>query len=138
LGHNPPVRPQTVSKATTRGVRVEVQSQHLPRQSAPSVQRYVFAYTIRITNTSENIVQLVSRHWTITHGDGAVEEVRGPGVVGQQPVLRPGQAFEYTSGCVLRTPRGTMHGTYQMVVEGGTAFDANIAPFSLETPYSLN
>jgi ApaG protein len=138
MGHNLAVRPRTTSTATTRGVRVEVRSQHLPQQSAPTQQRYVFAYTIRITNTSEETVQLISRHWIITHGDGAVEEVRGPGVVGHQPVLPPGRSFEYTSGCVLRTPRGTMHGTYQMAVQGGEGFDAIIAEFALETPYSLN
>jgi ApaG protein len=132
------VRPQTRSTATTRGIKVEVQSQHLPRQSAPAQQRYVFAYTIRITNTSDHTVQLVSRHWKVTHGDGHVEEVRGPGVVGQQPILKPGQSFEYTSGSVLRTPLGTMHGTYQMAVQGGEGFDATIAPFALETPYALN
>lgn len=128
----------TTSTATTRGIRVDVRSQHLPQQSSPISQRYVFAYTIRITNESDQPVKLVSRHWVVTHGDGHVEEVRGPGVVGEQPLLRPGAGFEYTSGCVLRTPRGTMHGTYQMVLEDDSTFDAAIASFVLEAPYSLN
>lgn len=128
----------TTSTATTRGIRVDVRSQHLPQQSSPIRQRYVFGYTIRITNESDQPVQLVSRHWVVTHGDGHVEEVRGPGVVGEQPLLHPGTAFEYTSGCVLRTPRGTMHGTYQMVLQDESTFDAAIASFVLEAPYSLN
>ena len=98
----------------------------------------MFAYTVRIDNEGAETAQLRSRHWIITDGDGRVEEVRGPGVVGQQPLLKPGEHFEYTSGCVLQTPRGQMHGTYQMVRDGGATFDATIAPFDLALPYSLN
>lgn len=128
-----------MSKAVTQGIAVRVKSRYLPEQSQPRQHRYVFAYTIRIENEGEQPAQLMTRHWVITHGDGHVEEVKGPGVVGAQPRLEPGQYFEYTSGCVLRTPHGTMHGTYQMVRDGGDAgFDAEIAPFSLSMPYALN
>jgi ApaG protein len=100
--------------------------------------QYFFAYRIRIANTGEETVQLVSRHWVITDGEGRVEHVRGPGVVGEQPVLEPGESFEYTSFCPLPTPIGSMHGTYQMVTAGGAAFDAEISPFSLAVPTALN
>jgi ApaG protein len=97
----------------------------------------VFAYTVRIANEGSEAAHLRSRHWVIKHGSGKVEEVRGPGVVGQQPHLEPGQHFEYTSGCVLETPRGTMHGSYRMQARGGD-FDAEVASFELAMPYSLN
>lgn len=128
----------STSTATTEGICVSVRSQYVPEQSAPRVRRYVFAYTIRIENKGGEPAQLRSRHWVITDGDGRVEEVRGPGVVGQKPLLRPGEHFEYTSGCVLTTPRGEMTGTYQMVRADGSGFDADIAPFALALPYSLN
>ncbi len=131
-------RSPAVSTATTNGVRVTVSTTYIPNQSSPSAHRYVFAYTIRIANEGGETVQLKTRHWVITHGTGRVEEVRGPGVVGQQPVLRPGEHFEYTSGCVLETPRGTMHGSYQMVAGDGKQFDAEIASFQLAMPHSLN
>lgn len=115
-----------------------MQAQYVPEQSSPRSRRYVFAYTVRIANEGDEPAQLRSRHWVITDGDGKVEEVRGPGVVGQQPLLRPGEQFEYTSGCVLTTARGEMHGTYQMFRPDGSAFDAVIAPFALGLPYSLN
>lgn len=127
-----------VSQATTSGVRVSVSTQYVSGQSNPTAKRYVYAYTVRIDNTGTEVVQLRTRHWVITDGDGKVEEVRGPGVIGQQPVLHPGEHFEYTSGCVLKTPRGEMHGTYQMHRADGTVFDAIIAPFALALPYSLN
>jgi ApaG protein len=127
-----------VSTAITEGFRITVSTQYVPNQSAPQARRYVFAYTIRIANEGSLTAQLKSRHWVITDGNGKVEEVRGPGVVGQQPLLRPGEHFEYTSGCVLETPRGTMRGTYQMRTNDGRAFDATIAPFDLLLPYSLN
>jgi ApaG protein len=127
-----------VSNVTTKGIRVAVEAQYVPEQSSPRSRRYVFAYTVRISNEGEEPAQLRSRHWVITDGDGKVEEVRGPGVVGQQPLLRPGEQFEYTSGCVLTTARGEMHGTYQMFRPDGSAFDAVIAPFALGLPYSLN
>ncbi len=115
-----------------------VKAVYVPEQSSPRMRRYVFAYTVKIANEGTSPAQLRSRHWVITDGDGRVEEVRGPGVVGQQPTLKPGEEFEYTSGCVLATPRGEMRGTYQMHRSDGSAFDAAIAPFSLTLPYSLN
>lgn len=127
-----------VSTATTQGIRVHVESTYVPEQSSPRSRRYVFAYTVRITNEGESAAQLRTRHWVITDGNGKVEEVRGPGVVGQQPHLNPGDHFEYTSGCVLETPRGEMHGSYQMHRPDGTAFDATIAHFSLSLPTTLN
>lgn len=133
-----PTRPNNASEAITQGVRVVVESRHLATQSTPQAGRYAFAYTVRIHNDSEQTVQLRSRHWKIEHGDGRVEEVQGPGVVGVQPVLRPGQAFEYTSGAVLSTAYGTMHGSYEMVSESGERFDATIARFALEVPFAIN
>ena len=127
-----------MSNAITNGIRVSVSSNYIPAQSAPKAHRYVFAYTVRIANEGTEAAQLKSRHWIITDGNGKVEHVRGPGVVGEQPMLRPGEHFEYTSGCVLETPRGSMEGTYQMVRADGTEFDATIAPFALMLPYSLN
>lgn len=115
-----------------------VNATYVPEQSSPRSHRYVFAYTVRISNNGERPAQLRSRHWIITDGDGRVEEVRGPGVVGQQPFLQPGEQFEYTSGCVLKTPRGQMEGTYQMFRPDGSTFDALIAPFALSLPHSLN
>jgi ApaG protein len=113
---------------------VRVQSQYLPEQSSPRDDRYVFAYTITISNESKRTAQLRTRHWIITDARGAVEEVRGDGVVGEQPKLSPGQSFQYTSGCVLTTPVGTMHGTYRFWCDDGSYFDAVIAPFSLASP----
>ena len=103
-----------MSNAITNGIRVTVSSNYIPAQSAPKARRYVFAYTVRIANEGTESAQLKSRHWIITDGNGKVEQVKGPGVVGEQPMLRPGEHFEYTSGCVLETPRGSMEGTYQM------------------------
>ena len=123
-----------MSSAVTQGVRVSVESQYLADESSPVAEHFVFAYTVTISNEGTNVVQLKTRHWIITDGRGHVEEVKGPGVVGAQPVLKPGQAFRYTSGCVLKTPRGTMHGTYQMHREDGSVFDAEIAPFLLVAP----
>ena len=127
-----------MSDATTRGVRVQVQSAYVPERSAPQEGRYFFAYRIRISNNGEQTVQLVSRRWVITDANGHVEHVQGPGVVGEQPVLEPGESFEYTSFCPLPTPIGSMHGSYQMVSAGNTRFDAEIAPFSLAVPTALN
>jgi ApaG protein len=127
-----------VSTAITEGIKVSVEAVYVPEQSSPKQRRYVFAYTVRIENQSKDSAQLRSRHWIITDGEGKIEEVRGPGVVGQQPLLKPGERFEYTSGCVLQTPRGEMRGTYQMHRPDGTSFDAEIAAFRLALPYSLN
>jgi ApaG protein len=126
------------STATTEGIRVSVKSQYLADQSVPQSKRYVFAYTVTIANEGAEPAQLRTRHWIITDGTGKVEEVKGPGVVGQTPYLRPGEQFEYTSGCILQTARGQMHGTYQMVRPDGRGFDAVIAPFLLALPHSLN
>ena len=123
-----------MSKAITRGIRVEVQSAYLPEQSSPDGSQYAFAYTVTISNDGAETVQLRTRHWIITDAHGRVEEVKGPGVVGVQPVLPPGRAFRYTSGCVLKTTSGTMHGSYQMHLDDGTIFDATIAPFLLVAP----
>jgi len=126
------------SEAVTRGVRVAVKSEYAPDRSRPGQQQWFFLYTITITNEGSENVQLVSRHWIITDGGGRIEEVKGAGVVGQQPMLEPGQAFTYTSGCPLPTPFGVMEGTYQMVSQGGHAFDAKIAPFTLSEPYTVH
>jgi ApaG protein len=122
---------EPTSSAVTQGIRVRVQSQYLPDQSSPRDDRYVFAYTITISNESTYTAQLRTRHWIITDGRGEVEEVKGDGVVGEQPRLSPGQSFQYTSGCVLTTPIGTMHGSYRFWRDDGTYFDVTIAPFSL-------
>lgn len=126
------------SKAVTRGVRVEVESTYVAERSRPDDGEWFFAYTVRVTNDAERTVQLVSRHWIITDANGREQEVRGPGVVGEQPVLQPGESFEYTSGCPLTTPVGVMRGSYQMVQPGGAGFDAEIAPFTLSQPYAMN
>ncbi len=126
------------SSATTRGLRIEAFPQFVPERSSVRESRWFFAYTIRMTNTSEEVMQLLSRHWIITNARGEEEEVKGPGVVGEQPILRPGESFEYTSACPLDTPVGTMHGTYQMITPQGETFDAVIAPFTLAEPYSLS
>ena len=127
-----------MSTAVTEGIRITVSTQYVPSQSSPTEKRYVFAYTVKIANEGTETAQLQSRHWVITDANGKVEEVRGPGVVGKKPVLRPGESFEYTSGCVLETPRGEMHGTYQMHYPDGRQFDAVIAPFRLALPHTLN
>lgn len=122
------------SEALTRGVRVQVRSQFDPNRSNPAASQWFFLYTVTIENLAEETVQLLTRHWIITDGNGHVEEVRGPGVVGEQPILAPGEAFEYTSGCPLTTEVGKMEGTYQMITNSGQQFDAAIAPFTLATP----
>jgi len=127
-----------MSSALTRGIRVTVSSFYLAERSSPANHQYAFAYTVRISNEGREVSQLRSRHWIITDGDGKTQEVRGEGVVGAQPLLKPGQHFEYTSWCMLPTPHGSMHGTYQMVTDTGDQFDAAIAPFPLALPYSLN
>ena len=123
------------SEAITRDIRVRVAPQLDPHRSRPEEKRWFFLYTVTIENLGESTVQLVSRHWIITDGVGHVEEVRGPGVVGEQPVLAPGQSFRYTSGCPLRTDVGKMEGSYQMLdADTGERFDAEIAPFTLCAP----
>lgn len=126
------------SQARTRGILVEVESSFVPERSEPMRRMWFFAYRIRIANQGSQVVQLVSRHWIITDAHGEVEEVSGPGVVGEQPVLAPGEAFEYTSFCPLPTPFGSMRGSYQMVIRDGEAFDVEIAPFELSQPLPVN
>jgi ApaG protein len=124
------------SEATTRNIRIRVQAQYDPGRSSPRNNQWFFLYTVNISNESDDTVQLLSRHWVITDGMGKVEEVRGPGVIGKQPKLAPGQSFEYTSGCPLTTPFGSMHGNYQMVNQAAEQFDVEIAPFTLSEPYT--
>ena len=119
-------------------IAVSAQSIYLPEQSDEANSRYVFAYTITITNTGTVNAQLVSRHWIITDSDNHIQEVRGLGVVGQQPLLRPTESFEYTSGAAIATPVGTMRGSYQMVTEDGVKFDAPIPEFTLSVPRVLH
>jgi ApaG protein len=121
-------------EALTRGIRVRVQPQFDPSRSEPPAGQWFFLYKVTIENLGEETVQLLTRHWVITDGNGHVEEVRGPGVVGEQPILAPGEAFQYTSGCPLPTEVGKMEGTYQMITKSGEAFDATIAPFTLAAP----
>ena len=119
-------------------ISVSAATQYIAEQSDPSSERYVFAYTITIRNTGTIAAQLISRHWIITDADSHVQEVRGLGVVGQQPFLKAGESFEYTSGCALATPVGTMKGSYQMTAEDGTQFEAPIAEFTLAMPRVLH
>lgn len=126
------------SESVTRGVRVKVRSEYDPSRSMPQENRWFFLYTVEISNEGSETVQLVSRHWIITDATGHVEEVKGAGVVGEQPVLEEGESFEYTSGCPLTTPYGSMQGTYQMLTEKGERFDATIAEFTMAEPQSLH
>lgn len=119
-------------------IQVTTQVEYIPEQSSEEQDRYVFAYTITITNTGSIPAQLISRHWVITDAANSVQEVRGLGVVGEQPLLKPGESFEYTSGSAIATPVGTMKGTYQMVAEDGTKFDAEIPEFTLSMPRILH
>jgi len=127
-----------MSNAVTRGIRVEVTSQYLPERSSPADEHYFFTYRVRISNEGRERARLVTREWIITDSNGDVQRVTGPGVVGEQPVLGPGDAFEYSSFCPLKTPVGSMHGSYQMETEDGDSFDATIAPFTLAVPNALN
>jgi ApaG protein len=127
-----------VSDITTNGIRVQVTTKYLKERSKPRENDYWFAYFIRISNVGSETAQLISRHWVITDTDGEVEEVRGEGVVGEQPVLAPGVVYNYNSFCNLKTSVGTMHGEYIMVTPGGQTFEARIAPFTLAVPNALN
>ncbi len=126
------------SEAVTRDIRIRVRARYTEEHSEPLQQRWLFLYTIIISNEGKETVQLISRHWQITDGAEQVQEVKGLGVVGRQPTLAPGESFEYTSGCPLATPFGSMQGTYQMVTTEGERFEAEIAPFSLSGPYTLH
>jgi len=127
-----------MSDTTTRGIRIQVKSTYLSDQSSSRDNHYLFAYHVRISNVGSETAQLISREWIITSAEGEVERVKGPGVVGEQPVLSPGSSFEYTSYCPLKTPVGSMQGSYQMVTAAGEKFDAAIAPFTLAAPHALH
>jgi ApaG protein len=124
-------------EATTRGIRIRVTPHYLEDQSSPDESEFFWAYTIDISNESEETVQLRSRVWRITDGLGQTEEVRGPGVVGETPTIQPGASFTYTSGCPLRTPSGIMVGSYQMADADGQLFDVAIPAFSLDSPFAV-
>ena len=126
------------SDARTNGIRVTVRSAYLPERSSPPNDRYFFTYSIRIANEGDVTAQLVSREWVITDAHGHVEVVQGDGVVGEQPVLDPGDAFEYQSFCPLSTPTGSMEGKYLMVTAAGERFEARIAPFALAALHTVN
>jgi ApaG protein len=135
------VRISSMYEAVTKGIRVRVKPEYLEEESTPADSRYVWAYTIDIINEGSETVQLKTRHWRITDASGRTEEVRGPGVVGETPVLEPGESFQYTSGCPLTTPSGIMVGTYQMTTQAGGRIDVAIPAFSLDSPHgrrSLN
>jgi ApaG protein len=135
-GHEP-LR-SSKSEAVTHNVRVEVSARYAPEQSLPFLSQWAFFYTVRITNERDETVQLLSRHWVIADEAGHVREVKGEGVVGEQPVLGPGETFQYTSGCELATSSGVMRGTYQMLSVDGAQFDVEIAPFALHEPYTIH
>jgi ApaG protein len=134
----PQPAPGPTSVAVTRDIRVEVLARYSAENSRPFDDEWIFQYTVRITNEGAETVQLISRHWIITDGLDHVEEVQGPGVVGEQPVLAPGESFKYSSWCPLKTPTGMMHGTYQMIRSNGDPFEIEIAPFSLKARYVVN
>ena len=127
-----------ISDAVTNQIRVEVMARHSPENSRPYQGDWVFQYTIRITNLGAETVQLLSRRWIITDAVDHTEEVKGPGVIGEQPVLAPGESFKYSSWCPLKTPTGTMRGSYQMVRASGDRFEVEIAPFALKAPYTVH
>jgi len=135
---DPIVQGVRTSDTTTRGIRIEVRSEFLAERSSPREEQFLFQYHVRISNVGTETAQLISREWIITNADGEVERVKGPGVVGEKPVLQPGAHFEYTSFCPLKTAVGSMQGSYQMVTHDGTRFDAAIAAFTLAVPRSLH
>ena len=127
-----------ISDTTTRGIRVQVKSEYVPERSSPAEHEYLFQYHVRISNVGTERAKLVSRKWVVTDADGQVERHEGPGVVGEQPVLVPGAAFEYTSFCPLKTSVGAMQGSYHMVTADGDGFDAAISAFTLAVPRALH
>ncbi len=131
-------RARLASETTTRGIRIQVRSEYVPERSSPRDSSYLFQYHVRISNTGFETAQLISREWIITNAEGEVERVKGPGVIGEQPVLHPGGLFEYTSYCQLKTAVGSMQGSYQMLMTDGECFDAIISPFTLAIPNALN
>jgi ApaG protein len=128
----------STSSALTNGVRVEVRSEYAPERSTPERNLWFFSYTIRITNEGPEPVQLLRRHWIIADATGRIEEVEGPGVVGEQPRLEPGESFEYSSGCPLGTPFGSMRGSYRMTDDAGVSFDAEVSEFTLREPGAIH
>ena len=126
-----------MSNTVTNGIRIQVESEFLEDESDLEASEFIFSYHITISNEGSDVVQLMTRHWIITDANGERKDVKGPGVVGYQPVLQPGQSFDYSSFCPLSTPVGSMHGSFQMVVEDGEDFDAMIDPFTLEVPGTL-
>jgi ApaG protein len=124
--------------SSDHNITVDVETIYVEHQSAPELGRYVFAYTITIRNEGEVPAKLLTRHWVITDANGKVQEVRGEGVVGEQPHLQPGQGFQYTSGTMIETPVGSMHGSYQMLADNGVEFDAEIPAFTLSIPRTLH
>ena len=137
LGTSLPGVSTTTVEAVTHGIRVHVRARFSEQNSDPHARQWVFLYTITIQNESSVRVQLLKRHWIITDANGEVEEVKGPGVVGKQPILEPGGSFEYTSACPLKTPFGSMYGTYQMLGPGNEVFDAEIPAFALRLPGTM-
>ena len=131
------MEPTGQSDILTNGIRVVVKSFYIPEQSQPTEDHYFFAYRVQISNEGSEVAQLVSRHWHITDGNGDKHEVQGPGVIGEQPVLQPGEQFVYSIFCPLTTPVGYMEGTYQMIAESQKSFDAQIAQFTLAMPISV-
>lgn len=127
-----------MSDTTTRGIRVKVETFYDEERSSPQESYYFFSYHVRISNVGTETAQLVSREWFITDGNGDTQRVQGPGVVGEKPVLAPGEEFEYSSFCPLTTPVGAMQGSYRMVLQNGDSFEAEIAPFSLAVPHAVN
>lgn len=127
-----------MSDTTTRGIRVQVETFYDEERSSPQESYFFFSYHVRISNVGTETAQLVSREWFITDGNGDTQRVQGPGVVGEKPVLAPGEEFEYSSFCPLTTPVGAMQGSYRMVLQNGDSFEAEIAPFSLAVPHAVN
>lgn len=127
-----------MSDTTTRGIRIQVKSFYVEERSSPKDNLYFFAYRVLISNVGEETAQLISREWLITDFNGNTERVQGPGVVGEQPTLNPGESFEYSSFCPLRAPFGSMEGHYRMVTSSGDSFDARIDPFTLAQPHAVN
>jgi len=136
LGPSAGPRAQCMFSETTESITVTVRPVFIEEQSSPAEDKYVWAYKVRIENRGRETVQLLNRHWKITDARGKLEEVKGPGVVGEQPVLKPGESFEYTSGCPLRTPTGFMAGTYEMERPDGSRFQVRIPMFSLDSPHT--
>ena len=128
----------SMTKNSKYDIRVEARSNYIEEQSDPSVDRYVFSYTITIKNTGNLPARLLTRHWIITDADGKEQEVMGEGVVGEQPYIKPGEEYQYTSGTMMETPVGSMRGSYQMVCDDGKLFDAEIPTFTLSRPFTLH